>query len=391
MNTTTNDWKDRKKYLWLLSPLLPLLGLLAVGAYAAGAPALLLWTGPILIFAVVPLLDLLVGVDPVNAPESAVPGLIAQRYYKYITYAYIPTQFALTIAGAVLVAGGGLATWELVGLILTVGTINGIGINTAHELGHKTGRLDRTLAKLTLAPVAYGHFFVEHNRGHHKNVATPMDPASSRMGESFWRFLPRTVIGSVRSAWTLETARLKRQGKATWSPHNEVLQSWALTVLLFGSLVLILGPVVLPFLLLQAAYGASLLEVINYIEHYGLLREKQENGRYERCQPHHSWNSNHVVTNLVLYQLQRHSDHHANPTRPFQALRHFDSAPQLPSGYASMLIAAYIPPLWYRLMDPRVVAHYEGDLLKANLHPAKREALLRRWCDSAVPELQQAA
>jgi alkane 1-monooxygenase len=133
----------------------------------------------------------------------------------------------------------------------------------------------------------------------------------------------------------------------------------------------------LPFLLVQAFYGASLLEVVNYIEHYGLLRQKDSTGRYERCAPRHSWNSNHLVTNLFLYQLQRHSDHHANPTRRFQALRHFEDSPQLPSGYAGMLVLAYIPPLWFWVMDKRVKAHLNGDLSKANLYPAKREKLLR--------------
>jgi alkane 1-monooxygenase len=140
-----------------------------------------------------------------------------------------------------------------------------------------------------------------------------------------------------------------------------------------------LGWWALPFMLIQAAYGGSLLEVVNYLEHYGLLRRKLVDGRYERCQPRHSWNSNHVVTNLFLYQLQRHSDHHANPTRPYQSLRHFEESPQLPSGYAAMLLLAYFPPLWFRVMDPRVVAHHGGDLSGAHLHGPRRAALLARW------------
>lgn len=159
------------------------------------------------------------------------------------------------------------------GLVITVGMINGIGINTAHELGHKTNSLERWLPKLTPAPVAYGHFFVEHNEGHHKNVATPEDPASSRMGETFWGFLPRTMAGSLRSAWSIEEARLARRGRGAWTTDNENLQAWAMTVVLFGGLTVWLGwlgwPALL-FLAVQAFYGAGLLEVINYIEHYGL-------------------------------------------------------------------------------------------------------------------------
>ena len=382
--TTATDpavspWQDAKRYLWLLSPLIPLLGLATVALFQLTGFAVFAWGGPLIIYVIVPLLDRLIGEDSSNPPESAVSQLENDRYYRAIVYAYIPSQFAMTIWSAWIAVYGGLSGFELLGLALTVGTINGIAINTAHELGHKKESLDRWLAKLTLAPVAYGHFFVEHNRGHHKNVATPNDPASSKMGESFWGFLPRTMIGSVRSAWEIEKQRLQRTQQSVWSIHNDNLQAWAMTVVLFGGLTLAFGPAALPFLLVQAFFGAMLLEVINYVEHYGLLRQKNANGRFERCAPKHSWNSNHIVTNLVLYQLQRHSDHHANPTRSFQALRHFDESPQLPSGYASMLIPAYIPWLWFRQMDPLVVRHHGGDLSLANIYPPKRDKLLHRW------------
>ena len=372
-------WIDGKRYWWLLSPGLPLMALLTLSlGHSTGAGAWF-WLLPVVFYGIVPVLDRLIGTDVVNAPESAVPDLEADRYYRRIVFAYIPAQYLVTLFGAWLAVSGEFVWWELVGLAVGVGVVNGVGINTAHELGHKTNPLERWLAKITLAPVAYGHFFIEHNKGHHKHVATPEDPASSRMGESFWAFLPRTVIGSVRSAWSIESARLQRDGKPVLSLHNEILQAWGMTVLLFGATAIWLGPWALLFLAAQAAYGASLLEVVNYLEHYGLLRLKDASGRYERCQPRHSWNSNHVVTNLLLYQLQRHSDHHANPTRRYQSLRNFDDSPQLPSGYASMLLIAYLPPLWFRLMDPLVVAHHQGDLSRASLHPSRRSALLRRW------------
>lgn len=380
-------WTDGKRWLWIFSPMIPLFALacLLVGHFA-GLPALF-WGAPILFYGVVPLLDRLIGVDRSNPPESAVAQLEEDRYYRSIVYAYLPSQFLATVFGAWLAVNGELGLWQGLGVVISVGMVNGIAINTSHELGHKKGALERWLAKLTLAPVAYGHFFVEHNKGHHKNVATPEDPASSRMGETFWAFLPRTMIGSVRSAWAIEEERLQRKGDSVWSLDNDNLQAWAMTLLLFGALTLWLGWPALAFLVLQAVYGASLLEVINYIEHYGLLRQKDpKTGRYERCSPAHSWNSNHIVTNLVLYQLQRHSDHHANPTRRFQALRHFDESPQLPSGYASMLLVAYFPPLWFRQMDPLVVAHHGGDLSRAHLHAPKKEALLTRWQDAALDD-----
>lgn len=372
-------WSDGKRWAWLLSPSLPLLALASVGLYLATGYSAYLWGGPILAYGVIPLLDLIIGTDTTNPPESAVNDLENDRYYRTIVFAYLPTQYALTIFGAWMVATMGLSAFEIVGLIFTCGAVNGVGINTAHELGHKNTSIERWAAKLTLAPVAYGHFFVEHNRGHHKNVATPEDPASSRMGESFWQFLPRTMIGSLRSAWNLEKARLARRNLPVWSWHNDNLQGFAMTAILFGALTIWLGWIALPFLLVQAFYGASLLEVVNYLEHYGLKRRKMDSGRYERCLPEHSWNSNHTVTNLFLYQLQRHSDHHAHPTRRFQALRHFEESPQLPAGYATMVLLAYVPWLWFRIMDPKVMAHYQGDLSRANVFEPARRRLTARW------------
>lgn len=379
---TADMWVDGKRYWWLLSPALPVLALASVIGSMLGGPGWLLWSIPVVFYGFVPFFDWLIAEDRVNAPESAVAGLDKDRYYRQIVFLYIPTQYLLTILGAWYATTGSLAWWEIIGLTVSVGMINGVGINTAHELGHKTNSLERWLARITLAPVAYGHFFIEHNKGHHKNVATPDDPASSRMGESFWAFLPRSVIGSFRSAWDIEAERLKRIDKPTWSFSNENLQSFSMTVVLFVALTIWLGPTALLFLVAQAIYGFSLLEVVNYLEHYGLLRLKEANGRYERCQPKHSWNSNHVVTNLLLYQLQRHSDHHANPTRRYQALRHFEDSPQLPSGYAGMVLLAYFPPLWFRMMDRKVVEHHNGDITKANLHPPARSRLMARWMPS---------
>lgn len=376
-------WNDGKRIFWLLSPLLPALGLVFLILAYTESSTWLFWALPVFFYGLIPVMDLLIGVDRTNPPESAVPQLEQDQYYRAIVYTYIPTQYAVTIFGAWLVASYPMAWYEIFGLIISMAVVNGVGINTAHELGHKKESLERWLARFTLAPVAYGHFFVEHNKGHHRRVATPEDPASSRMGETFYRFLPRTMLGSVTSAWDIEKARLKRKGQSVWSLDNENLQAWAMTVILFGGLAIWLGWIVLPLLLMQAFFGAALLEVVNYIEHYGLKRQfNEDTGRYERCTPAHSWNSNNVVTNLFLYQLQRHADHHANPTRRYQSLRHFDESPQLPSGYASMIVLAYIPPLWFRQIDPLVAKHYNGDVSRGNLHPPKREKLIARWQDA---------
>ncbi|MBY4865722.1 alkane 1-monooxygenase [Burkholderia sp. Bp9017] len=373
------SWSDGKRYLWLLGALTITLPILAAQLALATGLHVFWWFGPLFAFGVIPVLDTLIGDDRDNPPETVVPQLERERYYRFIVYLATLVEYVAFFTCMWIVGTHALTWYDYVGFALSLGAATGISINTAHELGHKTNRFERWLAKVTLAPVAYGHFFVEHNRGHHVRVATAEDPASARYGESFWAFLPRTVTGSIRSAWQLEKARLERLGHSPWSWRNEVLHAWAMTVVVWAVAIAMAGRIVIPFLVIQAVYGASLLEVVNYVEHYGLGRRKLPNGRYERCTPQHSWNSNHVVTNLFLYQLQRHADHHANPTRSYQALRHFDDSPQLPAGYATMILFAYVPPLWYRVMNPRVVAHYGGNMAQSNIKPSIRERVLAQY------------
>ena len=373
------SWKDGKRYAWLLGILIPLAPFIAwfwVELTGFGGFWLI---GPLLVFVGFPLLDMVVGVDSSNPPDSVLKWLEQDRYYRWCTYVFIPIQYAGLIFACWEWGSGDLSVLESIGLALTVGVVGGIAINTAHELGHKRASSEKWLSRVALAQTGYGHFFIEHNRGHHVRVATPEDPASSRLGESFWAFLPRTVSGSLRSAWGIEAARLDRLGKSHWGPHNDILTAWAMTVVLFVALAVAFGPVVLPYLLIQAVIGFSLLEVVNYLEHYGLLRGKRDDGRYERCLPEHSWNSNNVASNVLLYHLQRHSDHHANPTRRYQALRHVDEAPQLPTGYAGMIVLAWFPPLWRRVMDPRLLDHFDGDVTRANIQPRKRRQVLARY------------
>lgn len=378
ISASSKEWSD-KRWLWLMSPAIPAVFSLSVVFFAQTNQWWLLWIAPVFIHMIMPILDTAFGEDFSNPTEAVVEQLDKDMYYRVLVWAYVPFQLAGTIYGTWLAATHSIPWYGLIGLVLSVGAYNGVGIATAHELGHKKEALDRWLAKIALAPTMYGHFYVEHNRGHHKRVATPEDPASSRMGESFWVFLPRTVLGSLKSAWELEKERLNRQGKSVWNVGNDNLQAWAMSVVLYGAMFAWLGWPALGFLLLQGMYGASMLEVVNYVEHYGLLRQKDKTGRYVRCEPEHSWNSNHIVGNIILYHLQRHSDHHAHPTRRYQALRHFDEAPQLPSGYAGMITVAYFPPLWFALMDKRVVRHYGGDLTKANVQPSARAKLFARW------------
>ncbi len=387
MSTATLEapsWTDSKRYLWMLGIVvmgLPIYGYLLVQWTGLG---LFWWTTPMVVYGLIPLFDRLIGEDNANPPDSIMATLAADKYYRYVVFAAIPMQYATFVWGTYMAVTGGLAWWAYLGLLVSVGMTSGLAINVGHELGHQTDPLERWLAKIALAPVMYGHFYTEHNRGHHVRVATPEDPATSRFGETFYEFLPRCVYGSIASAWEIEKKRLNKQGKSAWSLENDNLQAWGITVLLFGAMTAWLGIWALPFMLLQAAFGGSLLEVVNYLEHYGLLRQKKADGSYERCQPHHSWNSNHLATNVFLYHLQRHSDHHAYPTRSFQTLRNFDGLPRLPSGYAGMILAAYLPPVWFRLMDPRVVAHFNGDMSRANIKPSMRERVIAKYRSAAA-------
>jgi alkane 1-monooxygenase len=333
-----------------------------------------------------PLLDALIGEDRNNPPEAVVPQLEADRYYRWLTWATVPLHFVALVACAAW-AGTHALPWWAVGLLAYVaGANSGLGLNTAHELGHKHNPLEQWLARLALAVPAYGHFTVEHGRGHHRWVATPDDHASSRMGESIYRFALRELPGGIRRAWRPEAERLRGLGLATWGPHNTMLQSYAITAVLQGGLLLAWGWQLLPFLLIHNAVAWWQLTSANYVEHYGLLRQRDAKGRYEAPQPWHSWNTNHLVTNLATFHLQRHSDHHAYPSRRYQCLRDFPDLPRLPSGYFGMFVLAYVPPLWYRVMDRRLLdlPQVQGDFDRINVDPAASPSLRVRYCAKAV-------
>ncbi|WP_433562766.1 alkane 1-monooxygenase [Nocardia sp. CA-151230] len=370
---------DPKRHLWVLGLIAPGCALLPSQLVLHTKLEVFWWIGPIIILIAIPFLDWVVGDDGTNPRDEDYELLSNDRYYRWCTYMFLPIQVVGLIIAAYMWAGDDLSVVDKLGLAATLGFVSGIGINAAHELGHRVEQLERWLSKMALAQSAYGHFFVEHNKGHHARVATPDDPASARMGESLWEFLPRSVIGGFRSAIHLEGERLRRKGHRWFSVHNHILQAWAMTVVLFGGLLAVYGWRVLPYLLLQAVIGAGLLETVNYVEHYGLLRRKRPNGNWARCSPSDSWNSDRLVTNIFMFHLQRHSDHHANPGRRYQTLRSSEEAPQLPAGYATMILLALFPPLWRYVMDPRLLAHYSGDVSRANIQPRKRERILAEY------------
>jgi len=372
---------DRKRWLWFLSVAYPLQPFVAIWLHLETGNELWFLLPLASSYIIAPLLDWLIGEDSNNPPEEVVMQLERDPYYRRLTYIVVPLHFITLIACAWYAATQSLSWWAFTVLAIVAGLTAGLAINTGHELGHKKSKLEKSLAKIVLAVAAYGHFSVEHNRGHHKDVSTPGDPASARMGEGIYKFARREIPGAFRRAWQVEKERLRLRDKPVWHPSNPILQSYAITAFLSLTLIVLFGWKVVPFLLIHNLLAYWQLTSANYIEHYGLLRERDVKGRYERCQPHHSWNSNHILSNLVLFHLERHSDHHTYPQRRYQSLRHFDDLPSLPNGYFGMYMLAYIPWLWFLLMDKRLMGlpHVQGDLDKVNIDPDARASIFLKW------------
>ncbi|MGI9326601.1 MAG: alkane 1-monooxygenase [Pseudomonadales bacterium] len=386
---TTDDgnvinYTDGKRYLWAGALAYPLIALSALGLFFFTGSELALLLPIAFFFGIVPAADLLFGNDENNPPEEIVPQLEADQYYRFLAWGLIPSYFVVLGVSAWFVGTQNLSLLGFAAVAISGGVFAGTAITLGHELGHKRSALDKLLARIVLAVPAYGHFVIEHNRGHHTQVATPEDPATSRMGETIYQFARREMPGALRRGWKLERQRLERAELPVLSRHNEILQSWSLTALLNIALIVAFGWIMLPFLALHHFFAWWQLTSANYIEHYGLLRQRRENGRYEPCQPRHSWNSNHIVSNLLSLHLERHSDHHANPTRSYQALRHFEDAPELPAGYSAMFLLAYVPKLWFKVMDPKVMDWAEGDLNKVNVAANAHAAIAARYPQSSL-------
>ncbi len=377
--TDGTTYIDKKRYFWWFSLVLPCAAVAGPLLYLVFNHEFYLWLFFILVYSIFPIIDYLMGEDSSNPPESVIKLLEADAFYPMITRLNVPVVIASFIFCAWFVANYQLSIFGYLAVALLAGSIGGHGLNIGHELGHKRNKIDIWLAKIVLAPAAYGHFFIEHNRGHHKHVATPEDPASAKMGESIYRFALRELPGAILRANSIEILRLKKAGKSPWSLENEFLQAMLMTLGLFLALFLWLGVAVLGYLFICAFWSMWQLTSANYIEHYGLLRQKLASGRYERPQPHHSWNSNHIFSNWALFHLQRHSDHHANATRSYQSLRHFNGLPTLPSGYFGMYVVAYLPWLWFKVMDKRLLKVTDGELAKINILPQKREKLITKY------------
>lgn len=308
-------------------------------------------------FAFIPFLELLLGGNARNLKGLEKELTASDPWYDYWLYAVVPLQYAFLGWFVYSLQEPGISTFTAVGRITSLGMLCGVmGINVAHELGHRPQRFPQMMAKALLLTSLYSHFYIEHNYGHHRNVGTPQDPATPRYNEPLYLFWLRSVWGSYRHAWQIQQQLLKSSKRSFWSLKNDMLWYEVLKIALLAGVYALAGWWVLLGYVTAALIGILLLETVNYIEHYGLERQKVSAHRYENTRPQHSWNSDHYVGRMVLFELTRHSDHHAHPHKKYQVLEHFDESPQLPTGYPGMMLLSSIPPLWFKVMNPRCAA-----------------------------------
>jgi len=316
-------------------------------------------------FIFIPLLELTYQPDSRNLTKEKEALRKVDPIYDWQLYIMVPIQLGLLIIFLFSMQEAGLTLIDKVGRVTSMGLLCGvIGINVAHELGHRNTWHEQLMSKVMLLTSLYMHFFIEHNRGHHKNVSTKEDPSSARYGEALYVFWIRSVVYSYLSAWKMEAKRLRKKGSREISFQNEMLRFQLIQIAFTISIGLLFGWTIMGYFILAAVMGFLLLETVNYIEHYGLEREMKDD-MYERVMPHHSWNSDHLVGRIILFELSRHSDHHFIASRKYQILRHIDESPQMPTGYPGMMILATVPPVWFAIMNPRIKEIKKRELAKA--------------------------
>lgn len=327
-----------------------------VGAWHAfGVTGWQVWLPLAWAWIIIPVTELLISPDPSNLDAAEEELAKNDRLYDFILYVIVILQYALLVRFLLSMRDPGLSLWDITGRVWVMGLLCGVfGINVAHELGHRVNRYEQTMAQALLLTSLYMHFFTEHNKGHHKRVATPDDPSSARYGEMIYTFYFRTIIFSYLSAWHIANAEQRKKNRPVFSLSNEMVIFHLFEAGLIISILLLFGWLIMLYFIAAASIGILLLETVNYIEHYGLQRKPTGNGSYERAMPEHSWNSDHIIGRLLLFELSRHSDHHYLASRKYQVLRHHEQSPQMPTGYPGMMLLALTPPLWFYVMNPKV-------------------------------------
>ena len=313
------------------------------------------WAPMIYAWLLIPVVELFIPPSEKNMNAAEEEMAKKDRLYDYMLYVFVLLQFVALYIFLNNLHLPELTNWEIAGRVFSMGLLCGtFGINVGHELGHRVNKMEQALAKAALMTSLYMHFFIEHNKGHHKNVATPEDPSSARFNEPLYAFYFRTIFYSYTSAWKIANAEMKKKNLPTLHWKNEMLQAHFIQFLFVALIFFGFGLTHGLFFLMAAFIGILLLETVNYIEHYGLLRKETTEGKFERAMPHHSWNSNHFLGRIMLFELSRHSDHHFMASRKYQVLQHHDNAPQLPTGYPGSMILAMFPPVWFYVMNKKI-------------------------------------
>ncbi len=313
------------------------------------------WLPVLYAFIFVPIVELFIKPNSNNMTAAEEEIAKQNKWYDYLLYVVVFLQFPTLLYFLFSFINQSFNTIDIIGKIFSMGVLCGtFGINVGHELGHRKSKWEQNLAKISLLSSLYMHFFIEHNKGHHKSVATPNDPSSARYGEMVYLFYCRTIINTNISAWHIANDETRKKGKKAFSIYNEMVQFNLIQISLLISFLLIFGWLITLYFLGAAFFGILMLETVNYIEHYGLQRKETTSGNYERTMPHHSWNSNHIFGRILLFELSRHSDHHYLASRKYQILRHHEGAPQLPTGYPGSMLLSLVPPLWFYVMNKRI-------------------------------------
>lgn len=322
--------------------------------YSISESGVLSWVAPIFVFGFIPLLELIIGSSNHNPTEEKLQKRLNDPFFDYVLYLFFALQVLTCLFFVWYTTNTEIGTLTWWGHVTSMGICCGtFGINIAHELGHRVNKKEQFMAKVLLLSSLYMHFFIEHNRGHHKKVATPDDPSTARLNEPVQFFWMRSMVQTWLEAWRLEFVRLKRKGLVKFSLSNEMLQFQIIQLIMVLVIYYFFGFTSMLSWIIAAFIGAILLETINYIEHYGLFRKK-ENEYYERVEHWHSWNSNHLVGRLLLFELSRHSDHHYKSNKKYQILENSNVAPQMPTGYPGMMVLAQFYPIWIFVMNPKV-------------------------------------
>jgi alkane 1-monooxygenase len=358
LNLTSINYKYMRAFKYL-SPFI-----IYIGAFRAFmVTGWEVWMPLVYAWIVIPLLELFIRPNPVNMTEAQEELAKADKTYDILLYFVVALQYAALIMFLYSISHDELAWYDIAGRIWVMGLLCGVfGINVGHELGHRVNAFEQTLAKMLLLTSQYMHFFVEHNKGHHKRVATPEDPSSARYGEWIYAFYFRTIIFSYISAWNIANTETRKKGKHVFSIYNEMVQFTLIQLAFIAAIFFLSGWLVTLYYLAAATIGIVLLETVNYIEHYGLQRKATGDGKYERAMPVHSWNSDHVIGRVMLFELSRHSDHHYLASRKYQVLRHHDDSPQMPTGYPGMMLLSLVPPAWFYIMNKRIKKYNQGPL-----------------------------